>query len=96
MRRFSARTDRNQPEIVKAARGVGATVRITAALSDGGGDLIIGYRGFNYSVEVKDGTLPPSGRVLTPKEASFMRDWRGQHGIIESVEQLFMLLGVKS
>ena len=41
--RYSHRIDGNQPEIVKAARAIGATVRITSQLRDGGGDATVGW-----------------------------------------------------
>lgn len=93
--RRAARIDANQGEIVDAARGVGATVWITSALGNGGPDLVIGRRGTNFCVEVKDGSKSPSKRVLTPDEAAFCRDWQGQYSVIENVEQLYMLLGVR-
>lgn len=95
--RRAARIDANQNEIVNAARGVGCSVWITSAMGAGAPDLVIGCpRTFqNFMVEVKDGSLSPSRRALTPDEAKFHRDWRGQICIIESVEQLYRLLGVK-
>ena len=91
MRRAS-RVDANQADIVKAARKLGATVRIVSSLSDGGGDLILGVRGVNLLVEVKDGNRAPSERRLTPKEAEFHAAWRGQIAVVESVDDLVRLI----
>lgn len=87
--------DANQAQLVKAARGVGASVWITSALGKGAPDAVLGWQGRNLLVEFKDGSKPPSQRVLTPDEATFYREWRGQIAIVESVEQLYNLLGVR-
>ena len=43
--RRAARIDRNQPEIVKALRQVGAHVTSLAAVGDGVPDLLVGFQG---------------------------------------------------
>ena len=97
MVRRAARVDANHAEIVKAARSVGASVADLSAVGSGCPDLLIGLArsGQNYLVEVKDGSKSPSRRVLTPDQAQFHREWQGPICVIESVEQLFRLLGVK-
>ena len=92
MRRRAARIDANQPVIVEAARQLGATVWITADLGNGGPDLVIGWRGLNYLVEVKDAAKPPSARKLTSAEREFHDQWRGQVVVVESVDDLVRLI----
>lgn len=82
-----------------AARGVGASVLSLAAVGDGCPDLVIGYNHPRYGrinllSEIKDGDKPPSERKLTDDQARFHREWRGQACVVESVEQLYRLLGV--
>ena len=60
------RIDDNQEGIVAALREAGATVQSTAAVGSGCPDLIVGYEGRNFLLEVKDGEKPPSRRALTP------------------------------
>ena len=86
------RTDANQTAIVSAFRKLGATVAITSALGKGFPDLVVGYRGQNFLVEIKDGSKPPSAQKLTPDEAAFVEKWRGQYDIIRSVDDVLALL----
>lgn len=50
--KYAGRIDENQPEIVKALRGAGATVSSLANVGNDVPDLIVGYRGVNYLIEV--------------------------------------------
>lgn len=83
--------DANQGEIVKVFRSLGCRVWITAALGDGGPDLVVS-RGKNVVlVEIKDGSLPPSKRKLTKDEERFRADWKAVYYVVETVEQAIML-----
>lgn len=81
--RRRGRVDSNQSRIVKELRQVGCSVAITSSLGDGFPDLVVGWRGVNYLFEIKDGTLPPSGRKLTPEEKIFRSTWAGQYFVIQ-------------
>ena len=85
--RRAAKVDRNQIEIVTAARAVGASVQPIHTLGKGVPDLLIGYRGVNLLWEIKDGLAVPSRRVLTPDEAKWHRDWRGSIETVTSVAE---------
>lgn len=65
--RRSARTDSNQAEIVKALRNAGAEVYHIHTIKNYA-DLIVYYNNKTYTVEVKDGSKPPSSRKLTEGE----------------------------
>lgn len=86
------RTDANQTAIVSAFRKLGATVSITSALGKGFPDLVVGYRGQNFLVEIKDGSKLPSAQKLTPDETKWHETWRGQITIIRSVDDVLALL----
>jgi len=64
----AAKVDSNQPEIVKALRKIGASVLITSQLKNAF-DILVGYRDQLFIIEIKDGTLPPSKRKLSPGRA---------------------------
>lgn len=85
--RRDAKIDANQPEIVETFRAMGCSVVSAAPMGKGFPDLIVGYRGRNYLIEVKDGSKPPSKRKLTPDQEDFHRDWRGRIHVIESKEK---------
>jgi len=63
--RRAARIDANQPAIIAALRSIGATVQPLHAVGGGCPDLLVGLRGRNILMEVKDGARPPSERRLT-------------------------------
>lgn len=86
------RTDRNQSEIVEALRSIGATVAITSTLGKGFPDIVVGYRGGNYLIEIKDWQQIPSKRRLTLDESEFHAMWRGQVSIIETVSEAISLV----
>lgn len=74
--RTASRVDANQASIVRALRAVGATVLHTHQLKNCF-DLLVGYRGRTFLMEVKDPAQPPSKRQLTEGEARFREEWRG-------------------
>ena len=82
--RRAAKIDTNQSEIVDALRRLGCTVMSIASVGQGCPDLIVGVRGRNVLLEVKDGSKPPSARRLTPAEQEWIDAWRGQVTVVES------------
>ena len=89
----AARVDDNQAGIVKALRLVGATVTPTHMVGKGFPDLVVGYRGVNYLLEVKDGAKVPSARKLTPAELDWHDNWRGASFVVDSVKQALRVIG---
>lgn len=79
--RRAARIDVNQTEIVDEFRRLGASVKIVSQLKDFV-DVVVGYKGFNYLVEIKDGEKPKSAQRLTPGEEKFHAEWKGSTAII--------------
>lgn len=92
--RRAPRLDANHAAIVAALRAAGATVQSLAAVGDGCPDLLVGFAGHNYLIEVKDGTKPPSARRLTPEQERWHAAWAGQAAIVSSLAGVRDLLGV--
>ena len=90
--RTAARVDANQSEIVEALRQIGATVQPLHQVGKGCPDLLVGFRGVNILLEVKDGNKPPSARKLTEAEYAWHVDWRGQVAIVNSIEEAIHVL----
>jgi hypothetical protein len=87
------RIDANQPQITAALRRVGATVEFLHTLGHGVPDLLVGFRGHNYVLEVKDGAKPAHARKLTPDETKWHDAWRGQKAVVETVNQALEAIG---
>jgi hypothetical protein len=92
--RRAARTDANQGAIVDALRAVGATVTILSEVGQGVPDLLVGYRGLNLLLEVKDGSKPPSKRLLTPEQERWHAEWLGHAAVVKSVNEALAAIGV--
>ncbi len=67
--RHAKKRDLNEPEIVKALRAIGCTV----LLADHP-DLIVGYRGRTFLLEVKN---PHGASRLTDSQKALRRNWNG-------------------
>jgi len=81
--KWDAKRDENEPEIVEALRGIGASVLLIDDI-----DLIVGFRGVNYLMEVKTA----KGK-LNKKQQKFFRGWQGQVNIVRSVDDALRLIG---
>lgn len=93
--RFAARVDDNQKEIVSALRKVGATVQSLAAVGKGCPDLLVGYNGTTYLMEVKDPSKPKSDIQLTPDQREWHSKWCGSSvAIVYGIEGAFKILGL--
>jgi hypothetical protein len=86
MKRIKARTDTNQQQIVKALRDKGCSVQSLHQLGKGIPDLLVGYGGNNYLLELKDGSKPPSKQRLTDDETKWQSQWQGQVTVVNSIE----------
>lgn len=93
--RKAAKTDSNQNEVVTALRAIGASVQSLAATGKGVPDLLVGYRGINYLMEVKDGNKVPSAQKLTIDQEHWHSLWRGSVHIVNSTNQALKILNVK-
>lgn len=84
-----AKTDTNQTEIVLALRSVGASVQCLHIIGKGCPDLLVGYRGQNFLLEVKRGKAK-----LTGDEPAWHEDWQGQVAIVYNVADALSVLSV--
>jgi hypothetical protein len=86
--RRAARVDANHGVIVAALRQVGASVQDLAAVGKGCPDLLVGYRGHNFVLEVK----APKG-TSTPAQVAWHADWRGDVRIVRDVDEALHVIG---
>ncbi len=91
MRKYG-RVDANQTAIVAALRKCGASVQIISSVGGGVPDLLVGIRGRNLLMEVKDGAQSPSKRLLTPDELLWHSRWRGCVSVVLNVDDAVMAI----
>lgn len=84
------KVDANQEEIVDAFRRGGASVLSLADMGQGCPDLLVGYQGKNYLVEVKT----PEGALNAYQVQWHNLFWNGQVCIVRTVDEALKLLGV--
>ena len=85
--RYAARVDKNQEQIVATLRAAGAYVWIIGLPVD----LLVGYKGHTFLVEVKDG---PRKR-LTALQDDFFNNWPGSTlARIDGPEAVLRMIGV--
>ena len=86
--RRAARVDENQSEIVAMLRSAGFSVEL------GHDDILVGYAGKTYWVEIKDPkkTLNKDGSwkagALKDSQLKLQREWKGAYLVATSFEQI--------
>lgn len=84
------RTDFNQQEIINALRAIGCSVQDLSQVGKGTPDIICGFRGKNFLLEIKNAA--DRAPQLTPCEQQWIRDWRGQVGVITSLRDALAVI----
>jgi len=81
--RRAAKIDASQTQIVSALRAIGAFVQSLGAVGDGCPDLLVGYAGRTYLMEVKEPHV--KGR-LRPSQIDWHAAWMPMGGPLYVVE----------
>lgn len=79
------RSDLNQSTIVRQLRQMGASVEVVSQQAHGF-DLVVGWRGRNYVVKVKQ---PGHKHELTELERHRLNSWAGRYMVIDSTQDFF-------
>jgi hypothetical protein len=99
--------DKNQAEIVRELekmsqmnRDLGdpsnaISIVNLSRVGSGVPDLLIGYRGWNYLIEIKNPKQPERFRKLTPEQEKFHNDYCGHATVAETVEEIVSEIGYK-
>ena len=94
--RTAAKIDKNQTEVVAAFRKVGASVQSLASIGKGCPDLLVGFQGKLYLIEVKDGTNVPSKQLLTEDQKRWHDNWTGSPvHVVRSIDGALKILNQK-
>lgn len=85
---FAKKRDANEPAIVDALEAVGAVV-VRISMMDVP-DLLVGFRGDNFMLEVKNGKAKPS-----PGQSTFHAEWRGKPiVVVRGVDEALTAIGI--
>ncbi len=87
-----ARVDNNQKEITRRLRNFGASVQVLSTLGKGCPDLLVGFRGKNFLLEIKSSAK----KNLTPDEQGWHERWAGSVDRVDSIEEALILIGVSA
>lgn len=89
------KTDANHKEIIDGCRKIPSiSVFSTHMVGKGFPDVVIGYKGINYLVEIKDGKKSKSQKKLTNDEIKFHGSWCGQIIIVENIDDVLRMLKI--
>lgn len=94
--RYGNKRDGNHGEIRNLYRSIpGCVVFDSADVGKGFPDLVVGWMGDVYLIEVKDGSLPPSKRKLTPDEREFNRLWSNfRYYVVCNADEALQAIGI--
>lgn len=84
------RKDQNQKAIVEALEHVGADIFDLSQVGKGLTDILVGFRGVNYLLEIKN---PNRDWSFTAKQNEFHRFWRGQKTVVETIDDALKAIG---
>jgi len=88
-----AKTDKNQQEIMDALRQAGAEVTSLHQVGGGVPDLLVSFRNKWHLLEVKDGSKPPSARMLTDEQRKWMVKQKASVWVVMSPSEALDAIG---
>jgi hypothetical protein len=91
--RRKAKVDSTQPAIVDALKKAGATVQHLHAVGAGCPDLLAGFRGQNFLLEVKPDFGSPSSRKLRKNQQEWHEGWKGHVAVVETPGAALAVIG---
>lgn len=92
--RRRGKVDANHAAIVAHLKALGCSVQSLASVGGGVPDLLVGRRGVNVLIELKDGSKSPSERRLTPDQVEWHRRWAGQVAVAETAQEAEEIMNV--
>jgi Holliday junction resolvase len=87
--RYRSRVDQNQKDIMRELRRLGATVIDASGVGRGFPDLVVGYQGRTFLLEVKN---PERKGVLNLLQEKFFEDFRGEAYVAGTVDEAIEIL----
>lgn len=88
-----SKVDANHAAIVQALRDVGASVQSLAEVGKGCPDILAGFRGVNFVLEVKRPDAAKKRRELDGVQRAWHDGWRGSVHVVLSVDDALRVIG---
>ena len=93
-RGYASRVDNNHKEIVDALKKAGASIIDTAKLGGGLPDLIVGFAGQTFLVEVKNLKTQYGRSGLNENQRKWLKDWTGgPFAMVTDIESALRAIG---
>ena len=97
--KYANKKDYNQPEIVKALEDLGCDIIVL----DKPTDLLVGFKGNNYLIEIKMPTKKGWKDEFTPAQKDFHglnklaadKEWRGQKAVVYTIDEAIAVCSYK-
>jgi hypothetical protein len=80
--------DANQPEIVNALRRVGASVQHLHMVGGGCPDILVGFRGRNFLLEIKT-----RNKKLNQRQLEWFSTWSGKAHVVRTPDEALRTIG---
>lgn len=87
----NARVDKNQAVIVVGLRKFGASVQSLATVGKGVPDLLVGYNGKNWLLEVKG-----ENGTLTAPQVVWHAEWKGTVYVVRNIGDAISIISEKN
>lgn len=86
--RRAANIDANQPEIITALANAGCTTQSLAGVGCGCPDVLVGFRGINVLLEIKNPDRKGGQKRNTMEaQAKFRKYWTGHVAVVKSAQE---------
>ena len=96
MYRTRVKRDGNHAAIVAALEKAGATVLDLAAVGGGAPDILVGFRGVNTLIEIKDPSQSKRDTKLRDNQVEWHDAWKGRKpAVAMTPEAALVIIGVR-
>ena len=92
--RRAAKVDVTQAGIVQALKRAGVTVQHLHSVGSGCPDILCGFRGANWLLEIKPNIGSPSDKNLRTNQVKWHGGWKGQVAVVSTPEQALSIIGL--
>ncbi len=93
--RRAAKVDDNQAGIVRDLRKMGCSVQLLHMVGAGCPDVMVGWNGDIFLLEIKDGAKPPSKQKRTGPQITWHDAWRGKPvAVVCNIREALEAIGI--